>query len=255
MAECVHGLEESQCDMCSKPRALPLPTIEEVRREFLAATLVDDAARTRAEGLADEFAQSRPAPDPKAVVFRDEYAEHFSKDGLARVTGEQLRRFANSDLVAHPGNMSNFNDEWNKRGDEDARERVVETISYLLYGPEGTHLEDRLSDLILSNRGRGFRGLKESLLTKVLCMVHPNEFLPILIYSSPASYGKKELAEAVFGVMFPKAERTKMQIGRLVIWSNERLIEMLPDRFRIDLMWASEFLWWAKEQPWPFDAD
>jgi hypothetical protein len=232
-----------------------VPTTEEVRQEFLESTVVGDFARERGERLAEEFAERRPAADPRAVAFRDEYSEHFSEGGLERVTSEQLRRFANSDLVAHPGNMSNFNDEWNQRGDDDARARVVETISYLLYGPPSTHLEDRLTDLIKGNRGMGFRGLKESLLTKVLCMVEPVRFLPILIYSSPNSFGKKELADAVFRVNFPKAERVQWQIGRLVIWSNDRLVELLPQRFRDDLMWASEFLWWAKDQPWPNASD
>jgi hypothetical protein len=254
MAECVHGLDESQCATCSTPRAPRERTTDEVRKEFEAASVVSEDVRTRAARLGSEFAQERPSPKPTAVAYREEYAEHFSKEGLEAVTAKQLHRFANSDLVAGPGNMSIFNEEWKKRGEDESRTRVVEAIAYLLYGPPQTRLEDRLTDLIEGNRGMGFRGFKESLLTKVLCMVYPDTYLPILVYTSPGRFGKKEIAEAVFRVNFPKPERTQWQIGRLVIWSNDRLVDLLPDMFRKDLVWASDFLWWAKDQPWPEDS-
>lgn len=41
-------------------------------------------------------------------------------------------------------------------------------------------------------------GFKESLLTRVLCIVHPEWFLTLLQYSS-GDVGKREIARAVWG--------------------------------------------------------
>lgn len=69
-------------------------------------------------------------------------------------------------------------------------------------------LIDPLDDL-------GMTGFRESLLTKVLCVMSPQRFLPILIYTSPAG-GKREIARAVFGLELPAPETTLRTRGRLI---------------------------------------
>ncbi len=90
-------------------------------------------------------------------------------------------------------------------------------------------------------------GFRESLLTKVLCVMHPERFLPILIYTSKAG-GKREIARAVYGLDLPRPEVTSWTRGRLACWSNDLLVGLLGDGFQ-DLQHASQFLWWAKDQP------
>ena len=135
MTTCVHELPREQCDLCSAPRPAHERSPDEIRREFEEAAVVTDDVRTRVERLAAEFAKRSPTPRPKAIAFRDEYAQLFSEEGLERVTAAELHRFANSDLVAGPGIMSVFNTEWRRWPESDARDRLVEVIRYLLYGP------------------------------------------------------------------------------------------------------------------------
>ncbi len=62
----------------------------------------------------------------------------------------------------------------------------------------------------------------QALLTKVLCIAEPRRFLPIVKYTGAA--GKKEIAETVFGLRLPEPEATSFTIGRLIIWSNDLLM-------------------------------
>ena len=89
-------------------------------------------------------------------------------------------------------------------------------------------------------------GFRESLLTRVLCVMEPERFIPILTYSG-AGTGKRDIAEAVFGLKMPKQDQVSMQIGRLVFWSNDLLNELLGTGFETR-QHASSFLWWAKDQ-------
>lgn len=56
-------------------------------------------------------------------------------------------------------------------------------------------VDDRLQELIDPHADLGMTGFRESLLTKVLCVVEPDRFLPILNYTSKAG-GKREIAKA-----------------------------------------------------------
>ncbi len=76
------------------------------------------------------------------------------------------------------------------------------------------------------------------------CIPEPKRFLPIVKYTGAA--GKKEIAETVFGLRLPDPEATSFTIGRLIIWSNDLLMELVGDLGHNTQ--ASRFLWWAKDQ-------
>ena len=141
--------------------------------------------------------------------------------------------------------MTVFNDEWNRLGPTEAARTVREAIAYLLYGPDNTFIEDRLTNLIVGRRGMGMKGFREALLTKVLCMVYPERMLPILMYTGLA--GKKEIAESVYGLRLPAPESVSWTIGRLIFWSNDLIHELVGDGF-VDTEHQAGFLWWAKDQ-------
>ena len=102
-------------------------------------------------------------------------------------------------------------------------QKVRESIEYLLYGPESLRLEDRLTQLIDGTKSIGFPSFnKEPLLTKVLCVVEPDRWLPVLKYSA-ATDGKKEIAKLVYDLDLPPAAKTSWTIGRLATWSNDLL--------------------------------
>ena len=146
-----------------------------------------------------------PRPLPGAVQPRR------PADGAARTT---LYEFANSDTVANAGNMSGFNRAWKTQGPDKAaqqgpRDDRVPALRPREPAPRGpADPADRRQEgprLPVVN--------KEPLLTKVLCVVEPERFLPVLRYSAPTD-GKKEIAKLVFDLDLPPAEKTAWTIGR-----------------------------------------
>ena len=129
--------------------------------------------------------------------------------------------------------MSVFNNAWNGMGTEAAAESTRRTILHLLYGPEETPLEDRLNQLLEGEKSFAMTGFKEALLTKVLCIMRPDRFLSILIYTSRRGGGKREIARAVYGLELPAPERVNWTRGRMVLWSNDLLRDLVGEVSRI----------------------
>jgi hypothetical protein len=220
-------------------------SIDDLRKRFPSPDDVNPDVLDRASLLKQDYFKTHPASTAQALEFRERYQEIFSPDGLTKATPEDLKYFANANLAGNPGNMSVFNTAWNELGAEEAAQRVKDAIDYLLYGPPNTFLEDRLTNLIEGRRGFGMTGFREALLTKVLCMVEPSRFLPINKYTGQA--GKKEIAKWVYDLNLPRPESVSWTIGRLIIWSNDLLLELAGGGFS-DTEHAAGFLWWAKDQ-------
>ena len=99
-----------------------------------------------------------------------------------------------------------------------------------LFGPSSKHARSLSRREMLRIGGLGMTGFKESLLTRVLCVVEPDRYLPILTYSTPAG-GKREIAQLVYGLELPEAARVQWTIGRLMMWSNDLLVDLAGDGF------------------------
>ncbi|WP_435735294.1 hypothetical protein V5D56_10480 [Cellulosimicrobium sp. PMB13] len=228
----------------TRPR--PLPTFEELRKTFPSADDVVPERLVHAEVLKRRYlAEVSPLPDPAVAHYWTKYQRIFSAEGLPTADPQDLKDFANVSVGANPGNMSVFNTEWNRMGDEAGAAQVRKVVEYLLRGPESTPLEDRLTQLIDDTTSFGMKGFKEALLTKVLCVVYPDEYLTILKYTGTA--GKLEVARAIWGIEFPDPHRVTWTIGRLVVWSNTLLRALIGDGFQTQEH-AAAFLWWAKDQ-------
>jgi hypothetical protein len=220
-------------------------TIDDLRRRFPAPADVRPENIQRAEALKAQFLQARPEGRWSTSAFRERYQRLFSKAGLAAAIPQDLKYFANANKGANPGNMSVFNEEWNRLGPDEAANRVRESIEYLLYPPDDSYIEDRLTNLIVGQRGLGMKGFREALLTKVLCMVEPHRFLSILKYTG--NKGKREVAKWVYDLDLPDPGAVSWTIGRLIFWSNDLLRELVGPGFQ-DMEHAAEFLWWAKDK-------
>ncbi len=229
----------------AKPVRRPLDTVAALRQRFPSPEDAHPDVLARAERLKGAFLQSKPRSRPEVGAYWARYQQVFSEEGLRTADPQDLKDFANSNIGANPGNMSVFNTAWNEMGPELAAERVRESVGYLLYGPETTPLEDRLTHLIDGHRGLGMTGFKEALLTKVLCVVQPERFIPIVKYTGQA--GKKEIAKLVYDLDLYDPERVSWTIGRLILWSNDLLHHLVGEGFQ-DMQHAAEFLWWAKDQ-------
>lgn len=220
-------------------------TIDDLKLRFPSPEDVKPDVLDRASELKVQYLAQHPAATPEALEFRERYERIFSREGLAAATPEELKYFANANLAGNPGNMSVFNTAWNEMGEAEGARRVKDAVEYLLFGPEETFLEDRLTNLIEGRRGFGMPGFREALLTKVLCMVEPTRFLPINKYTGQA--GKKEIAKWVYDLTLPRPESVSWTIGRLIIWSNDLLLALAGDGFT-DTEHAAGFLWWAKDE-------
>ena len=223
-------------------------TIDSLHAEFPTAAAVRHEIRERVALLESEFLLNRPEPDPEVGDYRKRYQELFSRESLFTAPADDLLEFANSPTIASAGNMSGLNRAWKTQGPDKAAQKVRESIDYLLYGPESLRLEDRLTQLIDGTKGIGFPSFnKEPLLTKVLCVVEPDRWLPVLKYSAPTD-GKKEIAKLVYDLDLPPAAKTSWTIGRLATWSNDLLRSLVGNDIP-DLQLATQFLAWAKNQP------
>jgi hypothetical protein len=223
-------------------------TIDSLHAAFPTAADVRPDVRERVMLLQSEFLLERPEPDPLVEAYRERYAALFTREGLRTATPDQLLHFANSTTVADPGNMSGFNRAWKTAGPDKAAGQVRGSIEHLLFGPESLPLEDRFTSLVDgTKKGLGFPSFKESLLTKVLCVVEPERFLPVVKYTAAAG-GKKELAKVVFELDLPPVEKGAWTIGRLAVWSNDLLRSLVGNDIP-DLHQAARFLQWAKSQP------
>ena len=223
-------------------------TIDSLHAEFPTAAAVRIDIRERVALLESEFLMTRPEADPHLADYRKRYQELFSRENLFTAPADDLLEFATSNTVASPGNMSGLNRAWKTQGPDKAAQKVRESIEFLLYGPESLRLEDRLTQLIDGTKSIGFPSFnKEPLLTKVLCIVEPERFLPVLKYSA-ATDGKKEIAKLVYDLDLPPAAKTSWTIGRLATWSNDLLRSLVGNDIP-DLQLATQFLNWAKNQP------
>lgn len=222
-----------------------LPTLEEIKKRFPKPGDVDPGRLARANELKAEFLRREPEPVPSIAPYWAKYQQVFSSNGLAKADPRDLKDFANSNIGANPGNMSVFNEAWNDMGNDAGAAQVRKAVEYLLRGTSPVDLEDRLTALINDTTSLGMKGFKESLLTKVLCIVYPDRFLTILMYTGAA--GKREIARSLWGLELPDPARVDWTIGRLILWSNDLLLALLGEGFRHQ-QHAAEFLWWAKDK-------
>jgi hypothetical protein len=243
----VCGTEWLRGEARRDPSRPAVQTFESLHAGFATPHDVRPDVRERVDALKAEFLLDRREPDADVEKFRARYQELFRKDGLPTAPPEELYEFANSDTLAGAGNMSGLNRAWKTQGPDKAAQKVRESIEFLLYGPESLRLEDRLTQLI-DGKKVGFPSFnKEPLLTKVLCVVEPERFLPVLKYTAPTD-GKKEIAKLVFDLDLPPAEKVAWTIGRLAVWSNDLLRSLVGNDIP-DLHHATQFLAWAKTRP------
>ncbi|MGW7026072.1 hypothetical protein ACWGFX_02560 [Streptomyces xanthophaeus] len=207
---------------------------------------VDPARRERVDRLKEQYLAVRPGSAPEVAAYWAKYRRVFSPEGLRTGSPRLLKDFANSEIGARPGNQATFNSAWNDMGDALAGEATRATVEYLLYGPADVPLEDRFQQLLDGAKPFAMTGFKEALLTRVLCVVHPDRFLTILKYTTEAG-GKREIARKVYGLELPAPESVNWTRGRLILWSNDLLHTLVGDGFAHQ-QHSAAFLWWAKDR-------
>ncbi|MGW1818507.1 hypothetical protein ACWCQM_33685 [Streptomyces sp. NPDC002125] len=235
---------EHKAPVVSEPN--PARSLGDLKSRFPKAEDVDPEQLERVARLKERYLADKPELDPGVAAYWAKYQRIFSADGLWTCDPRVLKDFANSEIGARPGNQATFNSAWNDMGDAAAAEATRQTIEHLLRGPEGVPLEDRLEQLLSGAKPFAMTGFKEALLTKVLCVMDPDRFLTILKYTTEAG-GKREIARMVYGLELPAPESVNWTLGRLILWSNDLLLDLAGDGFA-NQQHAAAFLWWAKDQ-------
>jgi len=220
-------------------------SVDTLQGEFPSAADVRPDVRERITALEAEYIAQKPDADPDVEGFASRYRELFQKENLSSASPEALLHFATSTTLANPGNTSGFTRAWKTAGDDKAADGVRASIDHLLYGPESLRVEDRLTQLVEGKKGLGFPSFKEPMLTKVLAVVEPERFLPLLRYSAAAD-GKKEIAKDVFGLDLPPVDKSSFTAGRVAVWSNDLLRSLVGLENPQE---AAAFLRWAKVRP------
>ena len=223
----------------------PVRSYFDTKAGFPTPDQVEPSRLARVAALKARFLSEHPTPAPRVADFWVTYQQVFSQDGLEQADPKALHYFANSPVGANAGQMTVFNNTWKEIGAQEGARRVAQSISYLLHGPEDERRSDRLTYLLQPGCPIGMKGWKEALLTKVLCIVEPNRFLPIVTYASPG-VGKRALADLIWGLKLPETNRTSMTRGRLTFWSNDLLLALTGDGFA-HAEQASSFLWWSRD--------
>lgn len=231
----------------------PASTQRQVARSFAALRAsfpkpedVDPERLERVNRLKARYLALKPDFDPRVAAYWSKYQGVFTPKGLRACNPQVLKDFANFEIGARPGNQATFNSAWNDMGESAAAESTRSTIEYLLHGPDEVPLEDRLQQLLDDAKPFAMKGFKEALLTKVLCVMHPDRFLTILKYRTEAG-GKREIARLVYGLELPVPEKVSWTRGRLILWSNDLLRTLVGEGFA-NQQHAAAFLWWAKDK-------
>ena len=213
----------------------PLPSSSaDLQARFPDRSAVDPARLEQVNALAAAAAPTGPGPD------WSHYQQVFSRDEIADCDPRDLQSFINETPGASNATTASFNRAWAKMGEREASARTRNTIRYLLYGPTTVPLPDRLTRLILGQGGLGMTGFKEPALTRVLVAMSPESYLPVPTYGA-ARAGKREIASRVYGLTLPEAAKEQLTIGRLILWSNDLLVDLVQDEFD-DLAQAAAFL-------------
>lgn len=228
------------------PKANPPRSFDDLKARFPKAEDVDPERLERAALLKERYLAIKPGFDPDVAAYWTKYQRIFSPDGLWTCDPRVLKDFANSEVGARPGNQATFNSAWNDMGDAAAGEATRQTIEYLLRGPDELPLEDRLQHLLSGTKPFAMTGFKEALLTRVLCVMYPDDFLTILKYTTEAG-GKREIARMVYGLAPLTPESVNWTLGRLILWSNDLLSTLVGQGFA-NQQHSAAFLWWAKGQ-------
>jgi hypothetical protein len=161
-----------------------------------------------------------------------------------------FERFFVSDELANVG-PARFAAETtlNELGPELFHERVQAALEYLLFD-ERRSIEQRLTDLVDGKSSPAVKGVREAILTKVLAAAWPERIFPALVYDSQDGSGKRQVAEALFGLSLPSRDGTNWTIGRLAIWSNDLFVDAAHRLGFESIPPAADFIWglWKRHQ-------
>jgi len=177
-----------------------------------------------------------PMPrDEERLKAREEMAAGLTEEALKEPDAAILRRVAGP-AFGSPGPMPEFNRQLSS-GPE-AVARVGNSLAHLAYGSED--LAARF-DEVLDAEEYAVAGMKEGLLTKVLAILYPEEWL--LAFVSRGRFGKREMIR----LLELEPPDDTLSAGGMALETNRILRLALTPFFGQDTYLMSRFLFWVIE--------
>ncbi len=211
----------------------------------LASTAGGDAPKTEhalgdpLKPIVEEFVRKTGYPterDAEQRKHREEMASRLAHDELLVADITEVRWMWNTNAYGNPGPQANLNA--TVRDAEPAlQQEILRRLDYLLWG-DGPD-EERINRL-LDLDDLGFRGLGESVIVKLLALVHPDRYVPIFPYSG--DWGKKRHM-ALIGLDAPDPTLSR---GEIQVQANDRIRDRLERLFPGDPWGMSRFLYWLR---------
>lgn len=206
---------------------------------FPADITLDGAeSEARFQTLLERYRIVGGSPSDAEIAWRAEAAKSFAAGNIDSVPTSLFHELSDGTEVASTGRQMAFRKNWATLGDDAATEQARRTVAHLLHG-DGD-VAQRLDDVFEMRNGIGMPGLKEALVTKILAIVEPETYLPIL-----TTKGKLEFLQHVWGVR--EVAVKKDPLAKTVLWSNALLADRLRATFP-DLLHAAHFLWWTRSE-------
>lgn len=187
--------------------------------------------------LKERFISERAYPtakDQEQHADREMLAAALAPDELLVGDLTELRSIINTGRYGRPGPMAELNRTL-RDADPAGLERVLESLSYLCWG-DGDVI-GRI-DAVLDPEDRGFRGLGESVIMKLLAITAPERFLPVFPYTG--DMGKARMLK----LLELDPPDTSLSRGARQVAANDRLRERLDPLFPGDPWGQAQFLYW-----------
>lgn len=196
------------------------------------------------EGLVKRFKEEKSYSPPDFEKERERkerrapLAAGLTRKALADPDVEIFRRIVSKGKeLGFPGQMTFFKTLLKTEG---GPARVAANARYLLYDGPGD-VADRLDELI--NGERSLKGMKEAILTKMLAIRYPDEWLTAFV--TQGKKGKQKMLAAL-GLDPVEGGLSK---GQRAVESNRRLREALVPFFKNDTSGMTRMAFWALKNP------
>jgi 5-methylcytosine-specific restriction protein B len=196
------------------------------------------------EDLADQFRSSKGYPGESDQGHQQDgaaFANDLARGNLPSLSRERFRKIYGP-RFGGPGPQSSLNVSVRDASYEEWA-RIVATIDYLLWGEED---DATRIDRVLTNEALSVRGLKESVVMKLLAIAHPDRFTLVFPMSGPKG---KDAVLAYLGLPVPSSSQS---VGARQVAASEALHRVAQDLFPDDPWGAMRFFYWLLE---PADDD
>ncbi len=175
--------------------------------------------------------------DEEHKASRQEWAAQLAPDRLAGLSKEKFRKVI-AQRYGSPGPQSILNVTV-RDSDSEEWDRLLASIDTLLWGD--APLAERI-DRVLDEGDLGFRGLKETVVMKLLAITQPERFLPVYPFS-----GEKGKAGMLQQLELP-IPSLQQSPGSRQIAANDALRERTEPLFPGDPWGQMVFLYWLLEE-------